>query len=322
MKAVITHHGFSSVDAERAALAAIGCEVIDSHASDEDAIIAAAADADALFVQFVPITAKVINQLKRCKIILRYGIGVDNVDLEAASALGIVVCNVPDYCTNEVADHAAAMALSLARQLPQTDAQTRSGDWSIVPPSPISALDRCTVATIGFGRIARLFHQRMAAFGCTGIAYDPFATVAPFATHDITPASLDACFTEADIISLHCPLTPATRHIVDAERLQTMRAGAILINTARGPLVDGTALCAALESGSIGGAGIDVFETEPLPTEDPLRRAPNAILTSHTAWNSSSSSQALQRLAGEEVARVLAGKEPRNPVNEVQKNQP
>jgi D-3-phosphoglycerate dehydrogenase len=257
----------------------------------------------------------VVAALSRCKIIIRCGIGVDNVDLAAAKARGIPVCNVPDYGVREVAEHAVALALSLTRQLPQIDKRLRSGTWKIIPDKPMPALHASTFATAGFGRIARTAHEMMKPFGCTRIAYDPYVTAATMAEAGVEKVELDALFARADILSLHLPATVETKHFVSARRLTEMKNTAILVNTARGPLVDTVALAAALWAGTIAAAGLDVFEKEPVEKDHPLFTCANALLTSHVAWYSESSIPRLQQLAAEEVIRGLRGEPLKNQVN-------
>jgi D-3-phosphoglycerate dehydrogenase / 2-oxoglutarate reductase len=266
-------------------------------------------------VQLVPITSAVIDSLKHCKVIVRYGIGVDSVDIKAAAAKGIAVCNVPDYCINEVADHSLALALSLARQVPQTDNSVRNGIWKIIPPQPFPAFSNTVFATAGLGRIARAVLERAKPFGFKLAAYDPFVDDHVFASAGIRRLSQEELFQQAGIISLHLPLTPETKHFVNREQLKKMSVSSIIVNTARGGLIDSLALAEALSAGTIAGAGLDVFEAEPLPNDHPLRQSPNALLTSHTAWYSGGSVPDLQRKVAEEIVRGLRGEPLKNVVN-------
>lgn len=314
-RVVITDHGFPNLRHEEAVCAAAGLELVVAQCKTADEVITAARDADALLVQWAPVNAAVIASLSRCKIIVRYGIGVDNVDLAAAKARGIPVCNVPDYGVHEVASHAVALGLALARQLPQIDARLRAGTWKITPDRPMLALADLTFATAGFGRIARSAHTMMAGFGGPRLAYDPFVPAEVMAAAGVEKVELAALFARSDLLSLHLPLTPETRHFVAAGSLAAMKPTAIVVNTARGPLIDTVALAAALQAGTLGGAGIDVYETEPLPVDHPLRTAPRALLTSHVAWYSEASIPRLQQLAAEEVVRGLRGETLKNQVN-------
>lgn len=316
MKIVITDHGFPSIEHEKRLFAAAGHDLVVVQCKTPAELIAACRDADALLVQWAAITREVIAALERCKVIVRYGIGVDSVDLQAAGERRIPVCNVPDYCIDEVADHALALALSLARQIPQTDAAVRGGIWKIVPPSPFPAFRDTVFATAGFGRIARAVLARAKVFGFKLAAYDPFVDEAVFAAAGVRKLDAADLFREAGILSLHLPLTDQTRHFLNRSSLATMRKDAIIVNTARGGLIDTAALAAALTERTLGGAGLDVFETEPLPADHPLRQAPGALLTSHTAWYSGGSVPELQRKSAQAVIQGLSGGRLDNVVNQ------
>lgn len=307
MKIVITDHGFPSIEQEQRLFAAAGHDLVVAQCKAPAELIAACRDADALLVQWAAITREVVAALERCKVIVRYGIGVDSVDLQAAGEKRIPVCNVPDYCIDEVADHSLGLALALARQIPQTDAVVRGGTWKIVPPSPFPAFRDTTFATAGFGRIARAVLARARAFGFKLAAYDPFVADAVFAGAGVRKLDAAELLREAGILSLHLPLTDQTRHFLNRESLATMRKDAVVVNTARGGLIDTAALAAALTARGLAGAGLDVFETEPLPADHPLRQAPNVLLTSHTAWYSGGSVPELQRKSAEAVLNGLRG---------------
>jgi len=302
---VITHHGFPNIEQEKRVIEAAGGTVTEVQSESLEEVIAATREADALLVQHLPITAEIIDALEKCKVIVRYGIGVDNVDLDAAKAKGIPVCNVPDYGVDEVADHAVSLALSLGRQLPQINARLRSGVWKITSDFPMPAFREMTFATAGFGRIGRAVLERAQGFKFKLAAYDPFVDERQMAELGVTKLSLDELFTQADILSLHLPLTDETQHVVNASRLAQMKSNAILVNTARGALIDTIALAQALQNGIIAAAGLDVYEEEPVAGDHPLFACDNAIFTSHVAWFSDSSVPLLQRLAAEEVVRGI-----------------
>jgi len=312
---LITDHGFPNLQHEETVLGAAGFKLVVAQCKTPVEVIAAARDADALLVQWAPVNAAVVAALARCRVIVRYGIGYDNVDIAAAKARGIPVCNVPDYGVSEVAEHALSLALALVRQLPQIDARLRSGTWKITPDRPMHSLREMTFATAGFGRIARTAHTMIASFGCRRIACDTFVAADAMQAAGVEKVEADELFAKADILSLHLPLTAETRHFVSAARLASMKKTAIVVNTARGPLIDTVALAQALHDGAIAGAGLDVFEAEPLPADHPLRTAPRALLTSHVAWCSESSIPRLQKLAAEEVVRALRGELLKNQVN-------
>jgi len=315
---LITDYGFKDLAPEQAIIEAAGCRLVTAQCATPAQVIAAAGDAapSALLVQWAPINGEVIAALPASvRAIVRYGIGVDNVDLAAARARGIAVCNVPDYCIDEVADHTLALALTCTRQLPQTHARILGGEWKITPPAPMAALRNRTFATAGFGRIARAVLARAKAFGFKLAAFDPFVPPEAFLAAGATGITADELFAQADVLSLHLPLTADTRHFVNAARFAQMRRTAILVNTSRGALVDTPALAHALSAGALAGAGLDVFETEPLEPAHPLRTAPNCLLTSHIAWYSDQSVPRLQGLAAEEAVRAVRGEALRNPVH-------
>lgn len=307
-RVLITDHQFRHVEEEERVIGAAGHELAVAQAHDPEAVIAAADGAQALLVQWAPIDRRVLEHVAgTCRVVVRYGIGVDNVDLDAARELGVPVCNVPDYGVDEVADHAAALALTLVRQIPAIDRRVRSGVWDLTGATPMPACAERTVAVAGAGRIGRAFLERMRPFGFRLAAYDPFVDAADLAALGVRSLSLDELFAEADVLSLHLPLNDDTHHLVDAARLRAMKPVAIVVNTARGGLIDCRALARALDERTIAYAGLDVTEPEPLPDDHPLRRCDNAVLTSHVAWYSDASMPRLQRLAAEEAVRALAG---------------
>jgi len=282
----------------------------------EDDVIGVSSGADALLVQWAPITARVIESLpETCGLIVRIGIGYDNVDLRAARDRGIDVCNVPDYCTDEVADHTMALALALLRQIGQTDDRTRGGSWRITTDRPIKSFSEQTFVTIGFGRIARAVLDRARGFRFKLAAVDPHVTAGEFDDAGVTKLELDEAFRQADVLALHCGLYDDTYHLINAPRIETMKPAAVIVNTSRGGLVDATALASALSEGRLAGAGLDVYETEPLPEDSPLRSAPNTLLTSHVAWYSTDSIIRLRELAAKEIVRYINGEQLLHVVN-------
>lgn len=313
-RVVITDHNFTDLKNEREIVEGAGGTLVAYQCRTEGDVIRHAADADGLIVQWAPITESVIGALQRCKVIVRYGIGVDNVNLEAAKRRGITVCNVPDYCIDEVADHTMAMALTLLRQLPQTDRALHEGRWLAPPPTRVPAPSALVFATVGLGRTARAVLDRARSFHFQLAACDPYLSAAQSAETDIAVLGWDELLRSADVLSLHIPLNEETQHIVNRKTIARMKPSAILINTARGGLVDTVALAEALQGSSLAGAGLDVFETEPLAPHHPLLACRNAILTPHIAWYSEQSMKVLQRMAAEEVVRALDGKEVRNRV--------
>lgn len=307
-RVLITDHQFEDLTPQKELLASVGAELVELNCRTAPDLILAVADADALLVQLAPITASVIGALQHCKVIVRYGIGTDNVDVTAACVRGIPVCNVPDYCTDEVADHTLAFALTLGRQLTVTDRRIRAGIWKLTPVSHLSPFREMTYGVVGFGEIGRAVLRRAKCFKFRCIAYDPYKPEESFRAEDVERVGSEELFQEADILSLHASLKHASFHMVNQERLALMKKHAILINTSRGSLIDTSALVDALRGGRPAYAGLDVFEEEPLPPNHPLRDLPNVLMTSHTAWLSETSKVLLQRRAAEEVARALQGK--------------
>jgi D-3-phosphoglycerate dehydrogenase / 2-oxoglutarate reductase len=307
VKVLVTDHVFSDLEAERAALAEIGCEL--ELAPDPGALPAAVAGAAALMVCFAQVDEQVIKAASDCRIIARYGIGVDNVDVEAATRAGIQVTNVPDYCLDEVADHAMALLLAAARGVVGAARGVREGDWT-VPQENIHRIAGRRLALLGAGRIGRRVADRARAFGYEVVVYDPYA--------DDSVASVEEAVAEADAVSLHAPLTDETRHIIGDAALAAMRRRPILVNTSRGGLVDLEAVTRALEEERLSAVALDVTEPEPLPADHPLRTHPRAIVTPHMSFYSEEAQAELQRRAVEEVVRALTGEAPRCPVNQVQ----
>jgi D-3-phosphoglycerate dehydrogenase len=311
----VTDYTYPNLDPERAVLEAIGAQVVGHQCRTEEETVAAVAGARAVLAQFAPVTRAVLASLAPGATVVRYGVGVDNIDLAAAAELGVQVANVPDYCIDEVADHTVALMLSLLRKLPMLEAELRGGGWSgIAVARPMPPLRATTVGFVGLGRIGRAVMERLRPFGCSFLVADPALDQGAAAQLGATISDIDGLLAQADAVTLHLPLTATTRHLLDAARLSRMKPTAVLVNTARGGLIDADALAAALHAGRLGGAGIDVFEPEPLPAESPLRGAPRLILTPHISWYSDTAIVSLQRLAAEEIARALLGQPLRCPV--------
>jgi D-3-phosphoglycerate dehydrogenase len=309
-KVVVSDQVFPSVEVERSLLAEIDADLTVA-SGDVEAVLADAADADAILNTYLPWDAPSIARLTRCKIIARYGIGFDNVDLEAAADAGIVVTNVPDYSVEEVATHALALILASLRKVTTADVSVRDGTWSIDNFRPIRRLSTLTVGLVGYGRIARRIAAPLEALGAHIIAHDPYLQPGP----DFPPLlEFETVLSRADIISLHLPLTNETRGIIGADALARMKPDAILVNTSRGPLVDLDAVTTALKAGQLGAAGLDVFDVEPL---DPSRveGVPNLIATPHMAYYSEEALAESQRKAATQVIKVLTGEKPDYQVN-------
>jgi len=313
-KFVITDYGFPTITIEREIIESAGGELAAFHCKTEEDVIAATQGADAILVQWAPITRTVMQQLPHCRVIVRYGIGIDNIDLDAARSRGIMVCNVPDYCIDEVADHTFALAMSLARQLPPIDSLVRQGVWKIVPPRPMPASRQMTFVTIGYGRIARAVLDRARACKFRLATCDPYLPAGTKLPPDVPMLDMDEALKTGDIVSLHLPLSEATRHLINARTLSKMKPTALLVNTSRGGLVNTVELAAALSQAQIAGAALDVFEQEPLDVSHPLMKCTNALLTSHVSWYSELSQPQLQRMAADEAVRAIKDGAVRNRV--------
>jgi D-3-phosphoglycerate dehydrogenase len=305
--------GYSSYDQEQALLGAAGARFeLRPCAGSERASLEAVRGADVVMVRESPVSRGVIEAMDRCKAVVRYGIGVDNIDLEAARERRIAVANVPDYGIEEVSTHAVALLLAVARQVVVRDRHVRQGRWSATAAQAMYRLRGRTLGLIGYGRIARQVHEKLAGFGFARVlVHDPAAALPT----DVVPASVAQICSESDVISLHAPLTAQTRHLINAERLALMRPTAILVNTARGGLIDLDALHQALAVKRLLGAGLDVFETEPPDTAHPVFALDNVVVSDHIGWYSEEAMRELQRKAAEEVVRVLSGTRPRHWLN-------
>lgn len=312
----VTDHVFPNIDAERELLAAAGHELrYEGNATTPEEVRAAVAGADGVLNCYAPMPAQVIESLEGCRVIARYGIGLDTIDLPAATERGILVTNVPDYCIDEVSDHALALILGLARGVVRLDRSVRAGGWTPTEARPLHRLRGRTLGLVGFGRIARRLAEKGAALGFRLVATDPFVPAAAMADAGVEARELDELLAESDVVSIHAPLTEESRHLIGAKELTLMKPGAILVNTSRGPLVDVAAVREALETGRLGGVALDVLEVEPPAADDPLLRRPDVVITPHAAFYSEESMAELQRKAAEQVVAGLAGETPPYAVN-------
>jgi len=315
-KVVVTDADYPDHEPEKRVLGELA-EVVKQPYRTEEELIGLTRDADALLVQYAKITRRVISGLKRARVIVRYGVGYDNVDVAAATERGIYVAHVTGYCDTEVADHTMALTLCLARKVALADASVRSGRWDWRALREVHRLRGTAAGVIGLGSIGREVARRLAAFGLRVTGYDPYVSGGSLEGLGVEPVDLPALLRHSDIVTIHVPLTEETRHLIGEEELRSMKPSALLINTSRGPVVDEEALGRALKSGRIGAAALDVFEEEPLPPESPLRGLGNVILTPHMAWYSEESLRELQERAAQEVREVLEfGRPPRNVVPE------
>jgi D-3-phosphoglycerate dehydrogenase / 2-oxoglutarate reductase len=315
-KVVILDTNFPHNDAERRLCGEAGVELAIAQCRTEDEVVAAARDADGVIAQYAPLTRRSIAGLPRCRIISRYGIGVDNVDVAAATELGVWVANVPGFCAPEVSDHALALVLAFGRRLFSLDRSVRDGRWDVIGVAgQTQRLAESTLGVVGFGQIGRLLAEKAGRLGLRVLATSPRSAAAHAATHGAEAVDLERLLRESDYVVLLCPLTPQTRHLINRESLALMRPGAHLINVSRGALVDEAALIEALADGRLGGAGLDVFEREPPPDDSPLRRLPNVVMTPHAAYYSSRALAELQERVTLNVLEALAGRMPASTLN-------
>ena len=311
----ITDSPFPSLDPAKKALARLDPEYRMAESPSADDILAVARDADAVLVTYAKLPRELLSQLTKCKAIGRFGLGVDNIDLPAAKELGIAVNYVPDYCLREVSDHAMALLLALARKITLANKLVQSGRWEVAPIVPLRRLDGQVLGLIGFGNIPRMLAPKATAFGLKVLTYDPYVDLDAAAGLGVESASFDDLLARSDFISVHAPLQPATRGLMNAKSFAKMKKGAFLINTARGPLVDESALIATLDSGHLGGAALDVVTAEPLAKDSPLVGRDNVILTPHTAFYSVEALEELQSKCASDVARVLSGEKAAYPIS-------
>jgi len=279
--------------------------------------LAAAREGDMVIVQSLRplLTRAAIQQLPRCRCIVRLGIGYDSVDVETATEEGILVCNAPTYCVDDVADHAVALLLGAVRHLSRQDRWIRAGKWDRTGARPARRLRGRTLGLVGFGRIARAVASRVSGFGLTLLAHDPFVESEFMSGLGVEKTDLDQLLARSDFVSIHCPLTADTHHLLDDKAFDLMKDGVFLVNTSRGSIIEEAALAQALRTGKVWGVGLDVFEQEPLPLASPLREFDNVILTPHVAANSEESRDDLYRAGFEIAIDLQQGRWPRGVVN-------
>jgi D-3-phosphoglycerate dehydrogenase / 2-oxoglutarate reductase len=307
---------FPNLEPARAVLSRVGAELRMAKEPTPSGIMDVARTADATLVTYAKITGDMIREMQKCRIISRFGIGVDNVDLDAATKAGIFVTKVPDYCIDEVSDHAMALLLSIVRKIPFANKRAHEGRWEMPAVVPIHRLRGTTLGLVGFGRIPQLVVPKAKGFGLRVVAYDPYIPAEVFKNAGVERVEFPELVKVSDYISIHSPLVPETHHLFNAEVFKQMKPTVYLVNTARGPIVDEDALAKALDQKLLAGAALDVVEKEPL-SSSPLLGRDNVILTPHTGFYSEESLVELQTKAAEEVVRVLSGQAPRNPVNSV-----
>jgi D-3-phosphoglycerate dehydrogenase len=311
----VTDSVFPSLDPARAALARVNPTFRMSKSGNADDILAVAKDADAILVTYAKLTRDILLQLTKCKAIGRFGLGVDNIDLLTAKEKGIAVNYVPDYCIREVSDHAMALLLALIRKIPLANRLVQAGRWEMPAVVPIRRLEGTVLGLIGFGHIPRLVMPKAQAFGMKVIAYDPFVKLEQFKALNVEGVDFDTLLKNSDYISVHAPLLPATRGMLNADAFAKTKKGVYIVNTARGPLIDEPALVAALDAKQVGGAALDVVATEPLAKDSPLLGRDNVIVTPHTGFYSVEALEELQTKCAADVARVLSGEKAVYPIS-------
>jgi D-3-phosphoglycerate dehydrogenase len=318
---VIADYDYGDVEIERAIIERAGFELIAAQCKTEEEVIEVAHAAAAVVAQYATISARVIGELPDCRVIARYGTGVDIVDVDAATKHNVLVTNVPnDWCENEVADHAMALLLAVARKVNVYDRATRAGIWRWQSGAPIHRLRGSILGLLSFGAIARAIAARASGFGMRITTHDPYLSVEEIAALGATSVTFDELVTESDCLVIQAPLTAQTHHLFDEPQLRRMKPTAILVNTARGPIVDDRALHRALTEGWIAGAGLDDIEEEPAKIRDwradnPLFSLDNVVITPHAAYYSEEAISTVRHFAAEEVVRVLTGQPPLSPVN-------
>jgi D-3-phosphoglycerate dehydrogenase / 2-oxoglutarate reductase len=316
-KVLITDYYYPTLDEERRVFAGTGIEIVDGNGrctSAED-VVALGADADALITQFVPIGRSVIERLRRCKVIVRYAIGLDTIDIAAATERRIMVANVPDYCLDEVSDHAMALMLALLRKVPMMDREARAGIWSYKKAVPIRRFSELTLGLLAFGNVAKRVAAKAEAFGIKRIlVHDPYVQdSAGYPRYEFV--SLEQLAEQADIISVHVPANTETRHMINKQFLQRLKPGSFLINTSRGAVVSEADLLEAVRAERLGGVALDVLENEQSVTDHPLFGFENVIITPHMAWYSTGAIAELQRKVAEQVKQALLEGRPKYWVN-------
>ncbi len=312
---LVTDHTWPSTAPEAEILAEIGARLLEAATGSEDELLSLVPRADAILTCFAQVPASVIRAGQKLQVVGRYGIGVDNIAVDEATRLGIPVTNVPAYCLDEVAEHALALLLACARGVARYHVAVHEGNWSLQTAMPLFRVRGRTLGILGFGKIGQTLAEKAQGFGLQVIAHDPTMNAETARQKGVEPVSLDSLLARADFLSIHTPLTPETRGMLNAQRLRCMKPTAFVINTARGAIIDQDALLQALREGWIAGAALDVFTPERLPADHPLLALPNLITTPHVAFYSEESVLELEVKAARNVAAILSGRLPEAIVN-------
>jgi len=315
LKVVVTDYEYENLKYEKEVLSKAGIDVIPAQCKTEEELISVCKDADGLINQYAQITRQVIEALEKCKVIARYGVGINTIDVKAATEKGICVVNVPDYCMDEVSDHAFALLLACARKVVLMNNALKAGKWDYKISKPIYRLRSKTLGIIGFGRIPRALAEKAKAFGFDILVYDPYVDPTDVEAYGATLVSLEKLMAKSDFISVHAPLTDQTYRLIGEKEIGLMKSSAFIINTSRGPVIDENALIDALKEGRIAGAGLDVLEKEPIESNNPLLNIDTAIITPHAAWYSEEAEAELRIKAAQGVTDVLLGYWPKYLIN-------
>ncbi len=317
-KVVMTDKRHGSYEIEKDILRSIDAEVVIENCETADDVIKVCRDADGIMADLAPMTDEVIEKLERCRVIARYGVGYDSVNVDAATKKGIYVTNVTGYCSEEVSDHALALLMACVRKIALVDKGVREGSWNIAKNLPVNRMAGKTFTLLGFGDIARCLNRKLKGFGFSRIlVYDPYVDSETIEKEGAQKADWETAVSEADYISVHIPLNPKTEGVINKSTFELMKPGAILINTSRGAVIDQEALIQALKQNIIRGAGLDVYSSEPLEDDSPLKKMQNCVLTDHMGFYSEEAIRDLKKGVAENVKAVLLGKEPVNPVNSI-----
>ncbi len=315
---VVTDDRFGTYNEEKEVLKELDVELRVFNCTTEDDVIKVVKEADGVLANLAPITKRVIRSMERCKVISRYGVGYDSVDVDAATERGIWVARVPDYSFEDVSDHALALLMGAVRKITYKDRKIREGKWNIKKEQPIHRVKGRVLGLVGYGAIARTFHRKVSGLGLSRVlVYDPFVGENVIAKAGGRKVSFEELLRNSDFISIHVPLNSETFHMFGEHEFELMKRDVIVINTSRGSVIDERALIEALEMGRVGYACLDVFETEPLPEDHPLKSLDNVILTDHTGYYSEESLVELKTKAARNVLEVLKGNKPIYSVNSI-----
>jgi D-3-phosphoglycerate dehydrogenase / 2-oxoglutarate reductase len=304
---VLIEHGYADSNRLRKNIESAGGTLIDAQEQPIEQALKLCQDADCILFRRMEITREIIQSFKRCRLLLRFGVGIDNVDLDAATAAGIIVCNITGYCIDEVSNQTIALLMTCIRRILPTHNNLRSGGWCVKRLLPIQRTRGKILGIVGLGSIGQLVAQKLDGWGLNLIAVDPYVEQETADRLNVRLVDLDTLSQEADYISLHVPLLPETYHLFNEQRLFSLKPGTVIVNTARGALIDTEALIKALDCGQVESAGLDVFEQEPLPPDAPIRTHPGVVLSDHMGWYSEESQEQIQEIAADTIVQVCRG---------------